>query len=403
MADFRATATYQRARDYWLARLPALPPAPRLPLARPIVPATVPRIVKREVRGLAPEPWAALKGRAGRLGISPTGLLVAAFAEALRPRCAEPSFSIGMGGSNRPEIHPEIQRVVGSFTTLHVLALEDAPGPFADRAQGVQRRLVADVDHQHFAGHHVLRELNRLRGNGVHASLPIHFNSVVEYGRRAAVAEEEPEADGAPPRVRLELTEVDLMISLPQVLLLWVALEAPDGGLELVSQAVEEVFPDGLVPELLDAYRAFLERLAAEDAAWREERPAGAAPEIVGEWLVPAPPEASAPPREPAEWDAEESALADLWEAELGRRPASSADDFFALGGDSLLAVRLLGRMRERWGGALPAAELFVHPDLAGQAAAVRRGLPRSSASLLRKLTGWARRAPGASTTRSST
>ncbi|HYU30528.1 MAG TPA: phosphopantetheine-binding protein, partial [Thermoanaerobaculia bacterium] len=413
LAAFRGTRAWERARSYWMERLPALPPAPRLPVTRPLSPALVPRIVKRQVSGLAPEPWAALKQRAGRLGISPTGILVAAFAEILRPWSTETGFSLGLGGSNRLPIHPEIERVVGSFTTLHVLAVESAAGSFAGRARALQRRMVADLEHQQFAGHHVLRELNRRRGTGIRAALPVHFNSVVEYGanasRAAAAAGEREEAQ---PAVRLELTEMDLMISLPQVLLLWVALEAPTGDLELVSQAVEELFPDGWVATLLDDYRRLLERLAGDEAAWLEERPAihSAAPDLAALPSLQDEPEPSGPARAAEDWDAEETALADLWEAALGRRPATSADDFFALGGDSLHAVRLLAPLRERWGNDLPLADLFRHPDLAGMAAALRRGRPRPKTSLLQKLTGWARRAPavagpsaaGASSTRRS-
>ncbi|HSF41608.1 MAG TPA: amino acid adenylation domain-containing protein [Thermoanaerobaculia bacterium] len=418
LAAFRNTRSWARSRAYWMERLPTLPPAPRLPVTQPLSPALVPRIVKRQVKSLAPEPWAALKQRAGRLGISPTGILVAAFAEVLRPWSPEPGFSLGMGGSNRLPIHPEIQRVIGSFTTLHVLAVENVPGSFAGRARALQSRLVADLEHQQFAGHHVLRELNRLRGTGTRAALPVHFNSVVEYGananRAAAEAAEATEAGEEPVQsaYRLDLTEIDLMISLPQVLLLWVALESPAGELELVSQAVEEVLPAEWVPSLLDDYGRLLERLAAEDAAWREERPVAhsAALDIAAPPPPPEPAEPAGPARGPEAWDAEEAALAGLWESVLGRRPTASTDEFFALGGDSLLAVRLLGPLRERWGDGLPLAELFVRPDLAGMAAAVRRGRPRSKTSLLQKLTGWARRTPatagspvaGASPTRRS-
>src|SRR6185436_2362769 len=173
LAAFRGTRAWERARAYWMERLPTLPPAPRLPVTRPLSPALVPRIVKRQVRSLAPEPWAALKQRASRMGISPTGLLVAAFTEILRPWSTRTGFSLGPGGANHLPIHSEIEQTVGSFTTLHVLAVESVAGSFAERAWALQRRMVADLENQQFAGHLVLRELNRRNRTGIRAALPV--------------------------------------------------------------------------------------------------------------------------------------------------------------------------------------------------------------------------------------
>ena len=70
-----------------------------------------------------------------------------------------------------------------------------------------------------------------------------------------------------------------------------------------------------------------------------------------------------AAPRTPAE-----RLLAGIWTELLGR-PAGPDDDFFALGGHSLLGVRLASRIREVFGVDLPIPELFRRPTLAGLAA----------------------------------
>ena len=467
VADFRSTAAYARSHSYWQSRLPALPPPPILPLARPLAPETVPRIVKRQPEVLDPERWQDFGRRARKAGLSPTSALTAALAEVLRLWSAQPDFTVGFGGSYRPDLHPHLDRALGSFTIIHLLALEDGPGPFVERARRLQARVTADLDHQEFSGLRVWREYNRLHRMGARALLPVHFNSVIEYGHDTPPAQEATPGQTAPPPAEepllLRYREIDLMISLPQALVLWVATESPRGGLELVSQAVEEVFPEGFLPDLIEAYRDLLARLAAGDAAWNEDRPArhtgrwtapepwltrlagvlgyGAHPRFVEEalerhpavlqaavawhagegrgrlvaWLLlrdgetpddeelrrhlratlpehlvpavfvrlerfPRTTEGAvdraalpAPPDSPArDWGELEAELAALWEEVLGQRPAALTDDFFALGGDSVSAVRLLARIA-RHGGQVDPGELFATPTLAGLAAAVRR------------------------------
>jgi MFS family permease/aryl carrier-like protein len=383
MAAFRETETYARARAYWMERLPHLPHPPVLPLTRALTPGDVPRVVKREPEVLGSGDWKSLCARAARAGITPTAAVTAAFAEVLRLWSTAPDFSVGFGGSYRPPIHPHIGRTVGSFTVIHLLALEDGPGSFLARARRLQERITADLENQAFSGHQVLRQYNRLHRTGARSSMPIQFNSVVEYGRSAQPAPSTPAApEETAPQPRLDLVEIDFMASLPMVLLFWVALENEQGGLSLVSQAVEEVLPAGLVPEMIESYRDLLSRLATQDAAWSAERPAQTGRIALRGAAQPPPVEAPSPRPAvaPRAWSRVETELAALWEEVLGRRPAALDDDFFLLGGDSVTAVRLLARISRRWGQAVDPGELFVHPDLAGMAAAVRdRQQPESA------------------------
>ena len=73
-----------------------------------------------------------------------------------------------------------------------------------------------------------------------------------------------------------------------------------------------------------------------------------------------------------------EKQLAAIWRELLGlKRRVGVHDDFFALGGRALLAVRMMARAREATGVALPVAALFAGPTIAELAAAMeaaRRG-----------------------------
>jgi amino acid adenylation domain-containing protein len=65
--------------------------------------------------------------------------------------------------------------------------------------------------------------------------------------------------------------------------------------------------------------------------------------------------------------------VAEVWAEVLGRAEVGATDEFFALGGHSLAATRVTGRLRERLGIDLPVAALFDRPVLADFAAELER------------------------------
>jgi amino acid adenylation domain-containing protein len=73
------------------------------------------------------------------------------------------------------------------------------------------------------------------------------------------------------------------------------------------------------------------------------------------------------PPRNPVE-----EVIAGIWEDLLGLgAPVGIDDDFFHLGGHSLLVIRLLSRLRQAFGADLPVQRVFAAPTVAGLAAAM--------------------------------
>ncbi len=66
--------------------------------------------------------------------------------------------------------------------------------------------------------------------------------------------------------------------------------------------------------------------------------------------------------------------LARLWEALLDHAPVSVVDDFFAIGGDSLLAIRLLFNIQKEFALEVPMHALFEHKRLEQLAALIRKG-----------------------------
>lgn len=79
--------------------------------------------------------------------------------------------------------------------------------------------------------------------------------------------------------------------------------------------------------------------------------------------------------------DALERLVAGIWEEVLGIEGLGAQDDFFALGGDSLMALQIRGRLREQTGVDLTPEDLLGEPTIAATAARVRAYRARHTSS----------------------
>jgi pyochelin synthetase len=249
----RGSAAAKRSRDYWLGRLGDLPAHPDLPLRTSPSAITRPRFVQHTAR-LDPPAWAALKARAAAGGVTPTVALLTAYAQTLARWGAGSQFTLATTVAVRPPIHSRIADAIGNFSeTLLIEVVLDRGATFTERARTVQARLRTDLDHRHFSGIEVLRELAR-RDPAADARMPFTFNSAIGHAG----------ADGS----ALELfgPEVYTSSQTPQIWLNGFAFEQ-HGGLVVQFDEVAGLFPDGLIAAAVSWYAALLDDLTSE-AAW---------------------------------------------------------------------------------------------------------------------------------------
>ncbi|MEG4117287.1 amino acid adenylation domain-containing protein [Microcoleus sp. N9_B4] len=69
-----------------------------------------------------------------------------------------------------------------------------------------------------------------------------------------------------------------------------------------------------------------------------------------------------------------ESTLAQIWSKILNTEPVGIGDNFFDLGGDSLLAIRLINEISQQFERELPLSALFLHPTIEGLADSLDSG-----------------------------
>ncbi|MFJ7244209.1 amino acid adenylation domain-containing protein [Kitasatospora sp. NPDC098652] len=253
---------------YWQARLATLPSAPRLPLR----PGALPRrpVFTHRTARIEPAEWQRFQANADAAGVSPSAALCAAYAQVVGAWSESPRFTLNLLAFHRRPLHEDVARVLGNLSTTTLLEVDAAPAEsFATGALRLQHQLLTDLDHGYVSGVEVLRELNRTRGGTGLASMPVVFTSTIGFSAQDASGE----GGGALTALtglgrsgRLASSSVRT----PQVWLDHQALEEA-GELVLNWDVVEEVFPDGVVDAMWEAYRELVRELCGE-GAWR--RPA---------------------------------------------------------------------------------------------------------------------------------
>ncbi|RSN41938.1 non-ribosomal peptide synthetase [Amycolatopsis sp. WAC 04197] len=139
---------------------------------------------------------------------------------------------------------------------------------------------------------------------------------------------------------------------------------APGEALDDLAEVAAAVLPDYMVPSafvVLDALPL--------NANGKVDRRA-----------LPAPPEESRTETGPG--SETERAVADVLAGVLGMDRVANDDDFFALGGDSLLAVQALSRLRRTFGVTLSARAVFDAPTVTGLARLVDEAQPAGNDAL---------------------
>jgi hypothetical protein len=368
----RESEAYARDLAYWRERSAVLPPGPVLPLA--VDPSAVarPRFAHRRWR-FEPEAWRRLKRRGTRAGLTPSGVMMAAFAEVLAAWTRDPEYTLNVTLFHRLPLHPQVGEIVGDFTSVTLLGIDRRPGEtFTERARRWQESLWQDMGHALVSGVRVMREMAREGRQPFGAVMPVVFTSALSNAGAGAPA-------GLPDPMSSAGEMVYSVSQTPQVWLNNQVFEE-QGTVAFNWEVVEELFPAGMLDAMFRAYVELLEELTDDDACWDRRstpaEPASGSGRAATAVRPPRPREAYVAPDNEVE-----QRLVAMWEDLLRVERVGADDDFIALGGCSLQATRLLARVHADFGATVRPRRFFERPTvrwLAQEIAAqpVRSGLP---------------------------
>jgi amino acid adenylation domain-containing protein len=250
----------ERGRSYWSKRILDFPGAPKLPMVG--LPSRMSSCYfhRRQTR-LDRARWNSLIETAQANGTTPTSVLLTLFSLTLERYSASREFSLILTLFDRPPVHPQINWVVGDFTST--LLFEHSPrskSTFTSRVRSLNKSLWQDLDHRQYDGVSVLRDLLRSHQDDFDWVRPgVVYTSALGLDQLCG-----------PDLVVSEFgREVFGISQTPQVWLDHIVFEEA-GELVINWDSVDELFPDGLLDSMFESYVHALEQLV-EPERWNAE------------------------------------------------------------------------------------------------------------------------------------
>ncbi|HET8841113.1 MAG TPA: phosphopantetheine-binding protein, partial [Ktedonobacteraceae bacterium] len=288
-----------------------------------------------------------------------------------------PRFTINVTLANRLPLHPQINDIVGNFTSLNLLAIDSVElHTFEDRAKRIQKQLWSDLDHRYYSGVRVLRDLARLRGMVGRALMPVVFTSTL--------------VQQFPAQARPLFSGQEVAYGVSQRPQVWLNNQVSEQAesLVLVWDAIEELFPPDLLDTMFEAYRQLLQALASGEEAWQEPLQTFVPSTSLPQQTQDTPYQGQS--RENAQMAGEqmqqdtafahptnelERQIAEIYQELLNVEQISIYSNFFASGGNSLLVVRLKARLYETFRRHIDIRSLFSSATVADLARIVEQRL----------------------------
>lgn len=301
---------------------------------------------------LSAETTSGLRSFAERHGVTLNTLVTGAWALVVSFLNGQDDVVLGTTVSGRPACLPGAASIVGPFINILPVRVRVDPHDLVlPWLANLQAWLAQLRQYEHTPLARIVQWANVPSGERLFESLLVFENYPVDAALRGRPGNLEISDLGAPVRTSFPLT----------------LAAVPGPELSLAISYEDQRFDAVTIRRMLGELRRLLELVRADPlrrmgdlggrSTWSQDRAdlcqhERAAAAVAGR--PQAPPRTLVAPR-----DRLETRLAAVWSDLLGVEPIGVTENFFHLGGDSTLAVRLMGRIEAEYGRKLPLAALF--------------------------------------------
>ncbi|MGP1681155.1 MAG: condensation domain-containing protein, partial [Giesbergeria sp.] len=243
--QFQATSGHAQRLAYWRHKFAGLPGGPQLPQ---LPQAAVNR--HQRISG-ALTGWQALKQLAAVRGIAPGLLLLTAYLEVLYAWNDRQPLAVVVPGWERLPVHPDIDRVVGDFTTLSWVSRDSRQLSFAERLSQVAQQHADDLAQRPVSGLQALRRT--LRQRAAPLAYPVVFTHQITPQALPGTLFSLGEALSQTPQVHLD------------------SLSSESGSRLLCHwDFAAGVYAPAMVQEMFDGYLRLLQHLGGDAQSWQQ-------------------------------------------------------------------------------------------------------------------------------------
>jgi thioesterase domain-containing protein/acyl carrier protein len=320
----------------------------------------------RETVALSAELANSLKTMSRQERVSPFMVLLAGFQCLLHRYSNHEEIGIASCAANRPLV--EVEGLIGRFGNDMVLRMNLSGKPtFRELLKRVREVALTAYSHQELP----FGTLLETAGNGSVSTRHPPFQTMFILQNAPKEAWQLPGLDVRWLPLPTGTAKHDLIV--------WLKSEP---ALEVTLEYSTDLFDAATMKRVLNDYQSILVAMAKNPGALVSDIPIAAAP-------APKPVVTSSVPAHSrkastsAGKERVESRLIELWEAAFGLHPIRADQNFFELGGDSLLAARLFAQIEKAFKTKLPLATLVESPTIAQLAEVLSTPTTHSSSSCL--------------------
>ena len=245
---------YKKSKKYWLKKIKKLYPAPMLPLKND--PSSIKNLsFKRLEKKLDKIVWHKIKEKAARIGVFPTSIILTVFIEIIAHWSKQTRFTLNLPISNRSPIHNQINNIMGNFTTILLLEIDNSQNlNFKDKAKLIQKELLNNLKYHHFNGIEVTRKLIKNTGSLSKAVMPVVFTSGLGNNKSSSA-----------PKSYVEYG----IIRTPNI---WLdsQIREIENDIYIIWDYVEQIFSKQEVKKMFQMYYSMIKNLAYNSDSWEK-------------------------------------------------------------------------------------------------------------------------------------